>query len=146
MHRDKIMVGIVILLLSSPSYGKSLKLVDFEGENFDAGENSLFPGEFEGAIPPEDNFVENEVIDISSKSKSRPTITRHSISMVNTDPNAESVSMHPIKDETATTGENAKKTLPSYLRQKAETTSSPLLYGIHSMVVNPVLTSLSPGG
>lgn len=148
MQWGKIIVGIALLLLSSPSYGKMLKLADFEGESSDSGGNSLFPGEFEGAIPPEDNFGESEVIDISSKLKGRPPMTRHNTSMVNTDPSAESVPMHPIKDDTATTGENAesaKRTLHSYFPQQEKNISFFLAYDSRPMMVSPV-QALSFGG
>jgi hypothetical protein len=148
MQWDKIIVGVAILLLSSPSHGKSLRLVDFEGEHPDSGGTSLFPGEFEGAIPLEDSFGESEVIDISSKLKGRPPMTRHNTSMVNTDPNAESVSIHAIRDDTATTGENAeqaKRTLHSYLHPEEKNSSSFLAYDTNSAMVSPVQT-LSFGG
>ena len=146
MYRGKILLGIAVLLLSEPSNGKTPRLVDFEGGSFEQEESPVFPGEFEGEMPPEDNFSQSEVIDISSKLKGRLPMSRNSISMVHNDPNEMSLSVHSIKDETATTGENAKKTLPSYLRQKTHNTSSPLLYDIHSMVMNPVLASLIPRG
>src|SRR5579863_5785648 len=120
MCRGRILLGIAVLLLSEASHGKTPRLVDFEGGDFESEESSIFPGEFEGAIPPEDNFSNNEVIDVSSKLKGRPPMSHNSVAMLPRDPNEMSISVHSIKDETAITGENAKKTLPSYLRQKTE--------------------------
>ena len=144
MYGGKILLGIAVVLLSGPSNGKMPRLADFESESFEQEDSPIFPGEFEGAVPPEDNFSQTEVIDVSSKSKDRPPMARTSISMVQNDPNEIGLSGHSIKDETATTGVNAGRTLPFNLRQKTGNGSFPLLYDVHSIIMNPLLTSLGP--
>lgn len=136
----KLLQGIVLFLgLGSLNLASAAPMQEWE-DTFEGGESEGPRGLVDEMPSVPDDGYSPDIVDVavSPKLQNSVKIKRSGLAMVPFQP----TSAREIKDETTTTGENSKKTLPSYMRKEAN--PSPYLHGISQVV--PTLLPMDSHG
>lgn len=143
MVLGKILQGIaLVLLLGSLNLATAATIREWEG-SFDENESedTMSRGFGEEAIPDSEETDSSGVVEVAMIPQ-RPNeikVSRKGLALVQFPSNT----ARGIKDETATTGENAKKRLPPSIKQNEVNHQSPYLHEINH-VIPYLLTVATP--